>query len=275
MVSKTKTNNKLKCTLKWVLIALPIILLLYAYFVEPFWIQTREFSLDSGGVGEKIVFISDTHFGNHYSEKKLKKVIDRVNEQNPDLVILGGDYIDRDPKFVTKFFEIISKIKALDGVYGVLGNHDSNRRILPLVKDGMAKDGILSLDNQGYWINKGERRIRVAGVGDYNYGTQDIEKGFGDDIKPSDYIILVSHNPDYFEEVNDKRANLSLAGHMHGGQIGFGFWYPLLPSNYGDKYIGGLIKNGDKSVIVSKGIGMSIFPFRFAARPDIVVINLK
>lgn len=276
MVSKIKTK-KFNFRLPWwgIVLAILFVVFIYAYFVEPFWIKTKEFNLDGKGIQEKIVFVSDTHFGNHYGAKDLEKLVKRINEQNPDMVILGGDYVDRAPKIVNQYFEIIADVQAPDGVYGVLGNHDSNRRLISLVKEGMAKDGIFSLDNQGYWIQKGDKRIRVAGVGDYNYGTQDIDSAYGSDIKPSDLVILVAHNPDYFEELQNKRADLSLAGHMHGGQIGFGFWYPLLPSNYGDKYLGGLIRNGDKSIIVSKGIGMSIFPFRFGARPDIVVVNFQ
>lgn len=273
MGKQTKTNKRVYL---WLGIALiPIVLILYAYFIEPFWIRTANYDLNSGGIQEKIVFVSDTHFGSFYGADKMKKVVDKINAQNPDLVILGGDYIDRSPNYASQFFEIVSKIRAKDGIYYALGNHDMNAHLLSLVKSDMAKDGFLSLDNQGFFITKGDRRIRVAGVGDYNYGTQDPQKAIGTDIKPNDYTILVSHNPDYLEEYKDNKANLYLSGHMHGGQIGIGFWYPILPSNYGLKYLGGLVKNDPRTIIVSKGIGMSLFPFRFGARPDIVVLNLK
>lgn len=270
---KTKTNKKVPL---WVGIVFALaVLVLYAYFIEPFWLRVPNYDLNSGGLSEKIVFISDLHFGSFYGSDKMKKVVEKINAQNPDMVIMGGDYIDQDPKYATEFFDIISNIKAKDGVYYAIGNHDMNRHLLPLIKSGMAKDGFLSLDNQGFNVEKGDRKIRVAGVGDYTFGEQDPAGAIGTDIKPNDYTILVSHNPDYFEDYKDNKANLYLSGHEHGGQIGLGFWYPLLPSDYGLKYLGGKVENDPRTIIVSKGVGMTLFPFRFGARPDIVVINLK
>ena len=86
---------------------------------------------------------------------------------------------------------------------------------------------------------------------------------------------MVSHHPDFFEEYNNKQIDLYLAGHLHGGQISFGFWNPLLPTNYGNKYVGRKAESDTRTIFISKGIGMTTFPFRFGARPDIVVINLK
>jgi uncharacterized protein len=249
------------------------LLLLYAYFIEPFWVKTTDYSLVGGIAGEKIVFISDIHYGRHYGKKNLEKLVKKVNTLEPDIVIFGGDYVDHNRKLAPECFSILTQIQAKDGMYGVLGNHDSTRLMKPAVEAGMQSVNIKELDNQGFWVEKNGQRIKIVGVPDYNYGDPDGEKALGDDVNSTDFVVFVSHNPDYFEEFSDARINLYLAGHIHGGQVGLGFWYPLNPSDYGNKYLHGKVKNDNRTIIMSNGIGMSYLPFRFWARPEIVEIN--
>jgi predicted MPP superfamily phosphohydrolase len=132
------------------IILLPLSIALYAYYIEPFWIKTINYQISSAGINEKIVFISDTHFGENYSRENLEKVVSEINAQNPDLVILGGDYIDKNPKYTAEYFEIIKKLEAKDGIFAVLGNHDMNSHLLSKVKAGLQLDNINLLENKIY-----------------------------------------------------------------------------------------------------------------------------
>ena len=89
-------------------------------------------------------------------------------------------------------------------------------------------------------------------------------------------FILLSHNPDYVEKLNNYKIDLMLSGHTHGGQVTFfGLWTPFIPSAYGDKYRTGIINTKYTELIVSNGTGTVIKPLRFCARPQILVIYLK
>jgi uncharacterized protein len=91
-----------------------------------------------------------------------------------------------------------------------------------------------------------------------------------------DFVILVSHNPDYAEELPPGAVDLTLSGHTHGGQITFfGLWAPYLPSDYGQRYRTGLVETENTTVIVSNGIGTIFPPIRFFAPPQIVEITLE
>jgi len=91
-----------------------------------------------------------------------------------------------------------------------------------------------------------------------------------------DFVLLVSHNPDYAEEITDPRVDLVLSGHTHGGQCSlFGLWAALVPSNYGNKYRGGWVQAPHTQVYVSNGIGTITPPVRFCAPPRILWLQLE
>ena len=139
----------------------------------------------------------------------------------------------------------------------------------------MKDAGIEIIENRGVWLTKGKDRIRIGGVGDYLEGKQDLDpvlKG----TTPKDFVILVSHNPDYIENMDSNAIDLMLSGHTHGGQMSFfGFYAPLVPSNYGQKYRTGIIKKGNTTLVVSNGVGLIRPAVRFCTRPQIIVIDLK
>ena len=108
------------------------------------------------------------------------------------------------------------------------------------------------------------------------YGRTDktSESALGD-ATTNDGVILLSHNPDFAEMVHDSRVGLMLSGHTHGGQVVIpGFGAPIVPSRYGQKYLGGLVQGPSWQVFVSRGIGTVSPPIRFSCRPEIVLITL-
>ena len=269
------------------LVGLPALLLFYAFRIEPYWLQEKHIEIRHSKIpasfsGTKIVFLTDMHYGDYLNRKRIAGLVDRVNKLRPDLILLGGDYVtvkylpkwDKiGPADVAACFEELGKLRAPFGVYAVLGNHDYFP-YADLKTRSISAAGITLLDNKGAWIVKGKERIRIGGVGDLWRGTQDLEQTLKGTTY-SDFVILLSHNPDYIEEIKPGLIDLMLSGHTHGGQISlFGLWAPKLPSAYEQKYRTGIVKEGTATVLISNGVGLTTPPLRFFARPQIIILEL-
>lgn len=270
----------MKKILKIALYTLLVIMVFVCYiFIEPYWIENKTITIINKEVpnsfnNTKIVFITDIHHGPFFNISRVKSLVQRINMLNPDIILLGGDYIHRSPKYIKPCFGELKFLKANVGVYGVLGNHDHWENA-NLVRKYMAYSGIKLLDNNAYWVWKNNEKIKIGGVGDFLTDYQDLNPTISD-VEYKDFVILVTHNPDYSEEIKTKKIDLVFAGHTHGGQMSFfGLWAPLIPSKYGQKYRTGVIKTKFTEVLISNGIGTITPPVRFFARPQILIVILK
>ncbi len=276
---------------RWWIVAATVFVVLAALlgymFVEPFWIEVRQYEFSSTQVpaefdGTKIVLLTDIHRGWFFSQERVGDLVDKVNGLHPDLIALDGDYVYVKPEYESSCLSELARLQAPLGRFAVLGNHD----YAAYSSDGGVADpsaairaiqtaGIDLLDNRGVWVEKDGARIRLGGVADYKEGVPDLA-GVVDGTTAADLVILLSHNPDYAETLPADAVDLVLSGHTHGGQVTFfGLWAPVLPSDYGQKYRTGVVQNGDTTVIVSNGIGTIFPPMRFFARPQIVEITLR
>ena len=251
--------------------------LMVAYmFIEPYWIETKEVTIESDQIptqfdGKKIVFISDIHHGPFFDKNRVDNLVNQVNDLNPDLILLGGDYVSGDSNYIAPVFSSLAKLKAPMGVYAVLGNSDPQYWTLKTIP----QSNMTYIGNKGTWIQVNGSRIRLGGVGDFKNGVQ-IQNATIKPVTSQDFTIMLSHNPDYFPEVDKSKVDLVLSGHTHGGQITFfGLWAPVVYSDYGNKYRTGIIKENNTTMIVTNGIGTVYAPVRFFARPQIHVITLK
>lgn len=260
-------------------IAIAIIIIIIPFLIygliEPYFIQTKEITIVSNDIpanfdGKKIVFITDIHQSLFFNEEMTANLVNRVNELNPDIILLGGDYVTDGSPDVTSCFLELSKLKASLGIYGVLGNNDPHELSLTAMKNA----NIAYIGNNGLWVKNGDSKIRVGGVGDYIKDTQNQELAIGDTNK-KDFVILLSHNPDYFPEVDKSIVDLTLSGHTHGGQITLFGWAPVTHSKYGPQYITGVKKADNSTLVISNGIGTIVSPIRTFAPPQIIVIKLK
>jgi uncharacterized protein len=248
-------------------------------FIEPYWLQNKTYVIVDRDIppkfhNAKIIFLSDIHCGPFFSVSRIRNLVKRVNLQKPDIILLGGDYVFREEKYIIPVFNELTNLKAPLGIYGVLGNHDHWENA-DLTRERMAKAGIALVDNKAFWINKDGERIKIGGVGDYLENRQDITPTIGD-VQQEDYVILASHNPDYAEALATDKIDLMVSGHTHGGQVTFfGLWAPIVPSRYGQKYRTGLVNLNTFKIIISNGIGTITPPVRFFARPQVVAIILK
>jgi predicted MPP superfamily phosphohydrolase len=229
----------------------------------------------------RVVFVTDIHRGPFYSEERVGRLVNRVNRLEPDLILLGGDYVHHDPKYESSCFQELAHLEAPLGCFAILGNHDYGRLDGDDpgprgAVDAAAAAGITLLRNQAVWVEKGGQKIRLGGVEDYQVGRPRLEPII-DGTTAGDFVLLLSHNPDYSEQLPADAVDLVLSGHTHGGQVTvFDSWAPYVPSEYGQKYRTGIVENGLTTVIVSNGVGTAtMLPIRLFAPAQIVVVTLK
>lgn len=250
-----------------------LILFLWAFFVEPNWLGVKKYNIKNPQLaGLKIVFASDFHVSPDQINF-LKKTVDLINQQNPDIVLLGGDFVKGHQKKSSLSPELIAdelgNIRSKYGVFAVLGNHDwwydGNE-----VARALARNGIEVLSNQNVFINSPDKKFYIAGVDDFTTGKSDLATALKNTAQP---LILLSHNPDIFPSVPQGVA-LTLSGHTHGGQIALPFYGAIFTSSdYGRRFAYGLIEENNRPLLVTKGIGTSILPLRLFCTPEIVVVN--
>jgi len=240
-------------------------LFLWGFVIEPEIIVLKKYKTNSFG-NKKIVFLSDLHISKH-DIGRLRKIVKIVNEQNPDLVLSGGDYIygfsDDTSMLIEKQVEELKKIKA--PVISILGNHD-NIYDKYTVKNALESIGIKVLINSSTKFEN----IYIAGVDDLKTGWPNIQTALENTGFPR---ILLTHTPDIYYDIKDD-VDLILAGHVHGGQVRVPFLGSLIvPSKFGTKFAVGDFKETQNRMIVTKGLGTSILRVRFCCLPEIVVIE--
>lgn len=222
--------------------------------------------------GFRIAFLSDLHAGPTTALSYLERVIERVNELQPDLITLGGDYVFQDWRFIEPLSVRLAKLKAPHGVYAVMGNHDHWCNV-QILRDAFSRVGITELRNAGTRISIGEQSLWLCGVEDLWEGIPDLDRALTG-RREEEFTLLLSHNPDFAELVNPLVIDLMLSGHTHGGQIQFFGVAPITNSRYGSKYLEGIRQHGGCRTYVSRGIGAVEVALRIGSEPEITLIEL-
>ncbi len=278
LFQKSLHNMNMKKTF---FITLVFILFVWSFVIEPKMLMITDYKITEPyfkGHNFKIVFASDFHIKKN-QKKRLEKIVAKINSENPDLVLLGGDFVVGDfPEKsmpVEQIAQGLSKIKSKYGVYSVLGNHDEwydSKR----VANSLKKYGIKVLDNENVKLNlEDNKTLYIVGIEDLQSAKPDLDKAFGLKNKENAPVVFLTHSPDIFLK-NPYKPFITLAGHTHGGQVVFPFFGALIvPSSYGSRFASGLIKENDSTMIVSKGVGTSILPLRFNCVPEINVIEFE
>ena len=188
-------------------------LFLYSLIYEPYVLEIKKYTLKNPNLsGLKIVFASDFHVAPYpFENKRLQRVVERINAEDADMVILGGDFAKGHKKEASMPIENIAaelqNIKSRYGVFVVLGNHDTYYGKGNIAK-ALAAVGIQVLQNQNVKIQTQNGEVFIAGIKDYSSDRPDIKKALEGTYAP---VILVSHSPDIFPSV--EKADLIFAGH--------------------------------------------------------------
>lgn len=254
--------------MKWILI-LFIFFVLYIAIVEPNILTVKHIKIQDDALkGLRVVFASDFHF-KPYELYRLKRIVRKINAQNADIILFGGDYVNGHTRGNTLNLNTMaaefSQLKSKYGTVAVMGNHDGWQGRLEITET-LKSAGIVVLDNE----NKYFENFTIAGLEDMQTAEPHVEEALYKAQKP---IIMLTHSPDMIDKIPDT-VNLTLAGHTHGGQIVIPFRGPLVvPSKYGTKYAYGFFNINGKNLFVTRGLGTSILPVRFNCFPEIVVID--
>ena len=221
----------------------------------------------------KIVQISDLHVGGLIDKDFVNEIVQKVNLLHPDIVVITGDLVDVQVSYVKETIDELKKLKSTYGTYYIVGNHEYFHGIEEIIKS-VKSMGIKVLENENVYIGEKERGFNLAGVYDlfgYRMGVYqpDLQKAL-ENIENSPTLLL-AHQPRYIYEV-DKRVDLVLSGHTHGGQIyPFGFLVKIV-----QPYISGLHQHTkDLQIYVNKGTGFWGPPMRLGASAEITEINLQ
>jgi len=247
-----------------------LILFIWACFIEPNILAVKRITINCEELkGKRLVFASDFHF-KPYESIRLEKLVRKINGENPDIVLFGGDYVNGHGKSNTMPIEEIAhglgKIKGPK--VGIIGNHDGWQGKEQIIT-ALEKNDIKILVNESIKVEN----FYIAGLDDIQTGHPDINKTLKNTHSP---VILLTHSPDVFPNLHSDDIKLTLAGHLHGGQVVFPPFKPLVvPSMYGTRYVHGLIEEEGKFLFVTKGLGTSIVPFRFNSKPEIVVVDFR
>ncbi len=271
-------------------IALAILLLtllpclIWGFFIEPNrlvvhqeTIQIDNWPKDLSGL--RIAVIADIHTGGPFiDDNKLRRIVELANQENPDLIVLLGDYMSPnswhshrvEPEVTAA---AMKNLHAPLGVYAVLGNHDWWYNGAK-VRRAFEANGIPVLDDEVAEIKWRNGSFWLAGLADFwtrpHHVSETIAK-----VPEGSTIIALTHNPDAFPSL-PRSVPLLLAAHTHGGQVNLPLiGTPIVPSNYGPKYTAGHVFENDHHMFVTTGIGTSIIPVRFRVTPEIVILTIK
>lgn len=234
--------------------------------------------------GFRIVQISDLH--NAEFGANNKKLIAMLRQADTDIIVITGDIIDSRRTDVDAALSFAKQVVAIAPTYYVNGNHEA--RILEnyeKLKQGFAEAGVIVLENLSADVIVGDETISLVGISDPTFNRESVEGSVESTVKNQlseavpdneNFKILLAHRPEYINEYAEK-VDLVFSGHAHGGQFIIPLVGGLVAPGQGlfPKYYDGLYTHGRTKMIVSRGIGNSIFPFRINNRPEIVVAELK
>ncbi len=227
--------------------------------------------------GYRIAFLSDLHVSPLVPRWWLERAVGRANALKPDLIALGGDFVDDDPHYVPDAGAVLAPLRAPDGVVGVLGNHDHYVGATA-VREALKAAGVHELLNTNIVLRRGDAELAICGVGDLEMDAIDFEAAVGG-IGPDVPRIVLSHDPDVFHYWPEElRADLMLSGHTHGGQAHLPLLGPpFVPSQFGFRYLKGryVSASGLRQLYVGRGIGASGAPFRWRCPPELPVVRLE
>lgn len=225
----------------------------------------------------KIIQFSDTHLGFHYSVEQLKKLADRINSLNPDLIVFTGDLLDEPNNFneYNRVIPVLQSLKAPFGKFWVYGNHDHGGYGTDIVFDMMEEAQFTLLKNSSASIERNSARFNLAGIDDLILGKPDLPLTL-QQAESDLFTILLAHEPDFADTAVQHPVDVQFSGHSHGGQVRFPFIGDLYTPVYAEKFVQGryTLADGRLQLFVNSGIGTTRLPYRFLCKPELHVYTL-
>ena len=223
--------------------------------------------------GYRIVQISDLH--NAKFGKNNQKLVDRIRECAPDMIVLTGDLVDSNHTNVDRAVQFVNEIVKICPVYYVTGNHEYwlDTSEYENLMDGVASAGVIILDNQVVEISRWDAKFRLVGLDDKSLADGTLEALLSDE---KELTVVLAHEPQYFARYAGTGVDLVLSGHAHGGQFRLPFVGGIVAPDQGflPEYTAGEYYMNGTEMIVSRGLGNSVIPVRLFNYPEIVCVEL-
>ena len=234
--------------------------------------------------GYRIAHVSDLH--NTEMGKDNEKLLAMLRDADPDMIAITGDLIDSRNTDIEVALKFVREAVKIAPCYYVTGNHEARVNEYGELKAGMETAGVTVLEDVRTEISMEGATITLIGVNDPSYQTDYL---FGDSetvlntkleelhTEDGEFTVLLSHRPELFDAYTDHGIDLVLSGHAHGGQFRLPFIGGLVAPNQGffPEYDAGIYTEGNTNMLVSRGIGNSILPFRINNRPEVILIELQ
>lgn len=294
-MNKESRDEKSKFTIKRMVLFIVVIvisILVVETVISYHWIKVNEYSVSAKEIQSpvRLIVISDLHdhkFGNDNG-----KLVDKVKDQDPDIILMCGDFLNEDSKDHIEVVKLIEKFKSIAPVYFALGNHELG--YIENGHEGFVADleaaGAVVLDKEYEDVIVNGTHLRLGGLYDYAFaldGNDSVEntpepvKSFLEEFQETgDYKIMMSHRPDSFIFGNASEywdVDLIISGHNHGGQVVVPFLGGLFGGDQGwfPKYIHGMYDVGNMKLFATSGLGSEwqVLP-RWNNRPEVAVIEL-
>jgi predicted MPP superfamily phosphohydrolase len=280
------------------LAAIPFASLLYGMYRGKYNYKVLSYTLEYDDLpdafeGFKIAQISDIHSGSFDNAEKVQHGVDLVNAQQADVVLFTGDLVNNRADEIHPWIKTFQQIKAKQGVFSVLGNHDygdymrweteeakkENLQSLFKAQKEMGWDLLL---NESRFIEKEGQRLALVGVENWGSGFKqvgDLGKAL-EQVNADDFKILLSHDPSHWEAQvlpHPFKIHLTLSGHTHGMQFGIEIpgWIKWSPVKWRYKQWAGIYESASQRLNVNRGFGYLAYPGRVGMWPEISVITLK
>lgn len=277
------TKKKTICILAGIL----LILIVWAAWRNAA-LELNTYTISSRGLpdafdGYRIAQVSDLH--NAEFGDGNQRLLDMLREAEPDMIAITGDLIDSRKTNIAVALAFAEEAVRIAPCYYVSGNHEARVPEYRELKAGLEAAGVTVLDDARVEIEISGKSITIIGVNDpsflADYLTSDaavMDRKLSElSSEDASFTILLSHRPELFDTYAAHDMDLVLTGHAHGGQFRLPLIGGLIAPNQGlfPKYDDGLYSEGNTNMIVSRGLGNSIIPFRFNNRPEVVLIELK
>ena len=279
--------------------SLPFLGLLYGMYKGKYNYKVLTYELEFDDLptafdGYQITQISDLHCGSFDNKEKVNYGIDLINQQQSDAILFTGDLVNNTAAEMNDWKNDFAKLKAKDGVFSILGNHDygdyynwetDREKVenLNKLKSIQKEMGWKLLLDEAHEIKIANEKIAIVGVENWGKGgfkqKGDLDKAT-QSLSPSDFKILMSHDPSHWDAVSKnhpKKIQLTLSGHTHGMQFGIDIpgWFKWSPVQFRYPQWAGIYHEAGKFINVNRGFGYLAYPGRLGIWPEITVIKLK
>jgi len=279
---------------KFSIVFYTLIVLLIIIITWTMWgntaLMTSEVTISSNRIpsafsGFRIAQVSDLH--NSEFGKNNARLLQMLSENTPDIIVITGDLVDAQHTDIDIALGFVKQAVQIAPVYYVTGNHEASLSNYSEFQMNLVALGVGVLENQAVQLEQGGERITLIGLSDPNFTIRgdmfgEVPAMVATKLEnlldtESGYNILLSHRPELFETYVNCGVDLVFSGHAHGGQFRLPFVGGLIAPNQGlfPQYDAGLYADGNTNMVVSRGIGNSIIPFRFNNRPEIVLVELS